>query len=71
MTTIEASLKAEEALRDDLANYAGQWIALKDLEVIASAPTLGELLAAIEESEIDEIFEVSDGEIAVGFFFRA
>jgi hypothetical protein len=73
VTTIETTLQAEEALRDALSDYAGQWIALRDEAVVASAPTLGELLAQIESEgiQVEEIFEVSDGQAAVGFFIRA
>jgi hypothetical protein len=69
MTTVELeqTLEAEEALSEDLQNYAGQWVAVTDARVVASALTLGELLERVGGQEV-ELLEIPSGDGAVSFF---
>lgn len=73
MSTLELelqhTLEAEEALSESLRAYVGQWVAVVDSAVIASASTLGELLGEIEGREAEvELIEVGAGEHTISFY---
>lgn len=65
---LERTLEAEEALGEELQQYAGLWVAVVDAHVVASAPTLGELLEQVENREDVELIEVGTGEQVVSFY---
>jgi hypothetical protein len=65
---IEHTLEAEEALSKSLRDYVGQWVAVVDATVVASASTLGELLEQVEGREDVELLEVPEGDCTVSFF---
>jgi hypothetical protein len=70
MTTIELdnTLRAEEVLAKELAEYAGRWVAVRDHSVVASADSMGELLDRVNPEGLDRILEVSE-EPTAGCFF--
>jgi len=70
MSTVELdrTLRAEEVLAEELAKYAGLWVAVRDHSVVASAASLGELLASVSPEGLDRILEVSE-EPTAGCFF--
>jgi hypothetical protein len=59
--TIPEIIRDETALGDDLAGYAGQWVAVRRSKLVASAPTREQLVAQIDWDEVDTIFEVIEG----------
>jgi Family of unknown function (DUF5678) len=67
--TVADQLKAEQGLGDTLRDYAGQWVAIHDYEVVASAESLDELLDQIEgESEDTTVLQVTEDENVTCFF---
>jgi hypothetical protein len=56
--TIEERVAAEEEFGKKLGPYVGQWIAVKDHEVIAHSEDFEELLAHVELPNYDYIFKV-------------
>jgi hypothetical protein len=67
--TVADQLKAEQGLGDTLREYAGQWVAIRDYEVVASAESLDELLDQIEgESEDTTVLQVTEDENVTCFF---
>lgn len=70
MTAIEldCTLRAEEVLAKELAEYAGLWVAVRDHSVVASADSMGELLDRVNPEGLDRILEVSK-EPTAGCFF--
>ena len=64
MATVNVTkvLAAEEKLAANLNDYAGEWVAIRDHDVVCHARTLRGLLAATETQDIegiDRILEVS------------
>lgn len=70
MATIELDpeIQAEQLLAEDLANYAGQWVAIRQHAVVASAPTLKELREQIGQEEVEVAFQVPEGDTSACFF---
>jgi hypothetical protein len=66
MTSIEldAALQAEEVLAQELAEYPGCWVAIKDRRIVASANSLEELLEHVDPEGLDRIIEVSREAVA-------
>jgi Family of unknown function (DUF5678) len=64
--TVAEEIQAEEKLGEALNAYAGEWVAVADYVVVAHAATLEELLGQIEgrEEEVEEVFQVSEGNVA-------
>jgi hypothetical protein len=60
MTTITKALEAEELLAARLNDYVGEWVAIRDHEVVENAKTLRGLLAAIEDQPIERVLEVTE-----------
>lgn len=62
MTPIELknTLKAEEGLAQELIEYAGRWVAVRDHSVVASADSLGDLLSRVSPEGLDRILEVAE-----------
>jgi len=57
---LSAALEAEEVLAQELAGYAGRWVAVgKDRSIVDSANTLEELLTRVDPGGLDRILEVS------------
>jgi hypothetical protein len=62
MVDIRKAIRAEERLADNLNGYVGEWVAIRDHDVVCHAGTLRGLLEASETKDvghIDRIFEVS------------
>jgi hypothetical protein len=72
MTTVEAEreIQAELSLADQLADYSGKWVAVKDHQVVLSADSIEELLERIEseETQVETAFQVPEGDDAACFF---
>jgi hypothetical protein len=67
--TVAEQVAAEHALADTLDQYSGEWVAIRDHEVVASAGTLGELREQIEaQGDQAEIFRVASHPHAACFF---
>jgi hypothetical protein len=64
------SLDAERALGVALEDYAGQWVGVVEHAVMASAPTLEQLVEQIEAQEIQEVdvFRVPEESSSACFF---
>jgi hypothetical protein len=61
MTSAElhTALESEEVLAQELAGYAGLWVAVdKDRSIVDSATTLEELLTRVDAGGLDRILEV-------------
>jgi hypothetical protein len=59
---IDQAIRAEEQLAATLNEYVGEWVAIRDHNVVCQAHTLRGLLGAIETQDIesiDRILEVS------------
>jgi hypothetical protein len=67
-TELDYTLRAEEVLAEELAGYAGLWVAVRDHNVVASANSLGELVDRVNPEGLDRILEVSK-EPTAGCFF--
>lgn len=52
---LNKALDEERELGAVLDDYAGQWVAIRDRAVIASAPTLGELVEQVEAEGGQEV----------------
>lgn len=72
MSTVEAdrAIQAELVLGDELAQYAGEWVAVYGHHVVAHANTLRELSDQIEQEEIEAegAFQVPTGDATSCFF---
>jgi hypothetical protein len=67
--TVAEQVAAERALADTLEQYSGEWVAIHDHVVVASAETLGELREQIEdEGKKVEIFRVASDPHVACFF---
>jgi Family of unknown function (DUF5678) len=68
---ISAAIRAEEQLATNLNRYVGEWVAIRDHNVVCHADTLRCLLEARETedvSHIDRILEVSQDSGTSCFF---
>jgi hypothetical protein len=70
VSVLEREIAAEQELAKTLENYADRWIAVKDQQVIADAPTLEGLLGQIKEAqvEVDAVFHVPEDAAAACFY---
>ncbi len=60
MTTITKALEAEELLTATLNDYVGEWVAIRDHEVVEHSKTLRGLLAATKDQPIERVLEVTE-----------
>lgn len=65
--TVADRLRAEVELSGALAEYAGEWVGVRDHQVVIHGRTLHEVLELAEDVEIDAVFEVPD-EVGAAFF---
>jgi hypothetical protein len=65
--SIEESLAAERKLAEDLANYVGKWVALKNHKVVANARTLEELKGVVAAQSAEAWLEVPDENLPMFF----
>jgi hypothetical protein len=69
--TVAERIQAEEGLRDALRQYAGEWVAVRDHELIAHAQSLEELLGQVAEQQGQvEIFQAAEDDFAC-FYWRS
>jgi hypothetical protein len=70
MTTLELEreLQAEQTLAERLEQYAGEWVAVRNHEVVAHAGSLQELREQIGQEEVEGAFKVPEGAEAACFF---
>jgi hypothetical protein len=58
--TVAEQISAEEALANKLEQYAGDWVAVRDHEIVASDTSLEGLLEQVERiSEEVEVFQAA------------
>jgi hypothetical protein len=68
---LRQQVKAERDLSKRLLKYAGEWVAVRNHEIVAHAPTLEELMELVRETQQEEaveVFEVSSEPESVCFF---
>jgi Family of unknown function (DUF5678) len=68
---LRQQIAAERELSTRLREHAGEWVAVRNHEVVAHAPTLEELMERVrgtEGEETVEVFEVSTEPESVYFF---
>jgi ribosome maturation factor RimP len=65
---LERTLKAERALGDAFEQFAGQWVAIVDHEVVEHNDTLNGLIKQIDLEKIDRIQHVTAEKAAFCFF---
>lgn len=66
---LNRALKAEEVLAQELSEYAGCWVAIRNRSVIASANSLEDLLDRVPDPEgLDRILEVAEQPVAGCFY---
>ncbi len=57
--TVALVLEAEDRLADSLTAHVGQWVAVRDHEVIETAKSLKALLGRIDTNAVDRILQVT------------
>jgi Family of unknown function (DUF5678) len=60
MTELMNAVRAERELSSDLAQYVGEWVAVRDHEVVAHAATLAELLNQVDTDAVEGVFQVAE-----------
>jgi hypothetical protein len=60
-------VRAQKELAEQLQDFAGKWVAVKDEEVVAHADSLDDLLEAVDPDEV-EVFEVAKEHATACFF---
>jgi uncharacterized protein DUF5678 len=60
MTDLMNAVEAEKRLSTVLEQHAGEWVAVKDHEVVADASTLDELLTLVDVEDVDAVFQVAE-----------
>jgi hypothetical protein len=68
---LRQQISAERDLSDRLLKYAGEWVAVRNHEIVAHAATLEALMETVSDTtgeEQVEVFEVSPDPSAVCFF---
>jgi Family of unknown function (DUF5678) len=60
-------VRAQKELAEHLQNFAGQWVAVKDEEIVAHADSLADLLKTVDPDEV-EVFEVAKEQATACFF---
>lgn len=66
--TLQREIAAEQALGGTLERFAGSWVALREHQVVADAPTLDELLRKIEGMPVEGVMQVPTDHDTVCFF---
>ncbi len=71
--TVAEQVQAERDLGEILKDYAGQWVAVRDYEVVAHDDSLGGVLGKVEGEqaggqEEPTVFKVADNQEAACFF---
>jgi hypothetical protein len=65
---LRQQIAAERELSARLREHSGEWVAVRDHEVVAHASTLEELMERVGTEETVEVFEVSTEPETVYFF---
>jgi hypothetical protein len=68
---LRQQISAERDLSKRLLEYAGEWVAVRNHEVVAHAPSLEKLMELVSDTQGEatvEVFEVSPEPEAVCFF---
>ncbi len=68
MSSLEKEIQAEEQLGRELERYVGQWVAVRDHEVVDHADTFDEISDEIDGKPVDGLFQVLAEKGAVCFF---
>jgi hypothetical protein len=68
---LRQQIAAERTLGERLRQHAGEWVAVRNHQVVAHAPTLEELMETVRDTEQEEeveVFAVSAEPESVYFF---
>jgi hypothetical protein len=68
---LRRQISAERELSEQLLQYAGEWVAVRNHEIVVHAATLEQLMEIVSganEEESVEVFEVATDPTAVSFF---
>jgi hypothetical protein len=60
-------VRAQKELAERLQDFGGQWVAVKDEEIVAHADSLADLLETVDPDEV-EVFEVAKEQATACFF---
>lgn len=60
-------VRAQKQLAERLQEFAGQWVAVKNEEIVAHADSLEDLLETVDPDEV-EVFEVAKEQATACFF---
>lgn len=66
--TAEKRVIAERELLDELRQHKGEWVAIRDAHIVATAPTRTELREQVSLGNIDAYFEVASDESVIDVF---
>lgn len=67
VTELMRQVQAETELARHLDEFAGEWVAVREHEVVAHAPTLSALLEQIDPEEVEGVFQVAEQATACFF----
>lgn len=62
---VEQRLDAERQLLEKLRDHKGEWVAIRDSDIVAAAPTQEQLREQISLGDIDSYFEVASDESTI------
>lgn len=58
MADLMEAVRAERKLSTDLTEYVGQWVAVRDHEVVEHGETLSALLEKVDLDSVEGVFQV-------------
>lgn len=61
-------VRAERELGRRLGAYKGEWVAVREHDIVAHAPTLDDLMTQVDAASVDAVFEVAEVESAACYF---
>jgi hypothetical protein len=64
---LHQQVKAERELSTRLEQYAGEWVAVRNHEVVAHADSLDALMDEVDADEVETVFRVAEDQ-AVCFY---
>jgi hypothetical protein len=64
---LREQIRAEQKLSERLHEYVGEWVAVRDHEVVAHASSLDKLMESVSGQDV-EVLEVTTEDGAVCFF---
>jgi hypothetical protein len=68
LEAVRRQVDAEQRLSERLPEHAGEWVAVRDHEVVAHAATLHELMAEVDDADVEAVFKVVKEQGTACFF---